>query len=86
MSIIIVLLSLLFFFLYSLYKEIKHQKKAQTNYKFDKKLNKDILILLGGDQKAALRLLKNARKNNPGKSHKWCQEKIIRDLERDRRY
>jgi hypothetical protein len=42
--------------------------------------------MLGGDKQVVLRLLRNARKNNPGKSYLWYHEKVIRDLERDRRY
>jgi hypothetical protein len=42
--------------------------------------------MLRGDKKVALRLLKSVRKNNPGRSYVWYQEKVIRDLERDRRY
>ena len=51
-----------------------------------KSLDRQLLIMLGGDKKAALRLLRNARKNNPGKSYLWYHEKVIADLERDRRY
>ncbi len=55
-------------------------------YKLDNSLNKRLLTMLGGDEKAALRLLRNVRQNNPGKSYMWYQEKVIRDLQRDRRY
>ena len=41
--------------------------------------------MLSGDKKAALRLLRHARQNNPHQSYLWCQKKVIRDLERDRR-
>lgn len=61
------------------------EKKFKSKNKLDKSLDKQLLIMLGGDQKTALRLLRNARKNNPGRSYLWYHEKVIRDLERDRR-
>ena len=62
------------------------QKQQQNKPKLDRSLDQELLSLLGGDRKAALRLLRNARKNNPGRSYLWYHEKAIRDLERDRRY
>jgi hypothetical protein len=37
------------------------------------------------DRQAALRLLRTARKNNPGRTYFWYHEKVIGDLLRDRR-
>lgn len=63
-------------------KELKNRSKP----KLDHSLDKQLLIMLGGDKKTALRLLRNVRKNHPGKSYLWYHEKVIFDLERDRRY
>lgn len=82
---IIVIVSVLFSLIYILFQAIQKQKKFKSKNRLDKSLDKKLLTMLGGDQKAALRLLRNARKNNPGKSYLWYHEKVIRDLERDRR-
>jgi hypothetical protein len=82
----IVLLALSCLLVYFLLKEIKKQQKIKAKYKLDNDLNIQILKMLGGDKQAALRLLKYVRKNHPGKSYIWYQEKVIRDLQRDRRY
>lgn len=81
-----VLLSILVILIYLLFVEIKKQTKAKSKLKLDTSLDQQLLTMLGGDKKAALRLLRNARKNHPGKSYLWYHEKVIRDLERDRRY
>jgi len=82
----IALLAVLFFLIYILSKEIKTQKRVKAKYKLDDSLNQRLLAMLRGDKKVALRLLKSVRKNNPGRSYIWYQEKVIRDIERDRRY
>ncbi|WP_036479165.1 hypothetical protein [Myxosarcina sp. GI1] len=84
--IILALFASLFFLVYILYQEINKQKRAKRKLKLDTGLNKKLLTMLNGDEKAALRLLRNIRQNNSGKSYVWYQEKVIRDLERDRRY
>lgn len=66
-----------------LWRQIKKQRKFRV--KLDKSLDGELLSMLGGDKKAALRLLRHARKNNPGRSYLWYHEKVIADLERDRR-
>ena len=81
---LIVLFAVLFLLICVLFKEINKQNKAKL--KLDKSLDKQLLIMLGNDRQAALRLLRNARKNNPGRSYLWYHEKVIKDLERDRRY
>jgi len=40
--------------------------------------------LLNGDSRAAARLVRHAKQNNPGRSETWVLEKVIFDLERDR--
>lgn len=48
-------------------------------------LRKELLRLLHDDRNTANRLLSQVRKNNPNRSVNWCVEKVIYDLERDRR-
>ena len=79
---IFILLATLLFLIYVLWQQIKQQPKS----KFDRSLDKQLLTMLNGDKKAALRLLRHARKNNPGRTYLWYHEKVIRDLSRDRRY
>lgn len=76
---IIVLLSLA----YVLREQIRQQTRSRS--KLDRSLDRQLLTMLNGDHKATLRLLRHARKNNPGRSYLWYHEKVIRDLERDRR-
>jgi|GEM_PF-3541348 len=82
--ILLITAGILIYILFILWQTIKQQisGKSKLNHSLDKKL----LIMLGGDKKTALRLLRNARKNNPGRSYLWYHEKVILDLERDRRY
>jgi Tfp pilus assembly protein PilF len=47
-------------------------------------LQSRLLQLLNGDSRAAARLIRHARQQNPGRSESWCLEKAIFDLERDR--
>ncbi|MHC5595038.1 MAG: hypothetical protein ACYTXC_03570 [Nostoc sp.] len=66
----------------------KPSGKVSHSYRTDPKnraLQADLLILLRGDVPAAKRLLTYQRRLNPGKSDNWYLEKVIYDLERDRR-
>lgn len=45
----------------------------------------DLLVLLQGNRKTAQRLIHFTQRSNPGRSHQWVIEKVIHDLERDRR-
>ena len=83
---IVVIFITLSFLIFILLREIKKQKKAKPKHKLDKSLEKQLLAMLSGDKKAALRLLRYARQKNPGQTYLWYHEKVIRDLERDRRY
>jgi uncharacterized protein HemY len=82
-------LAIVLLLMYFLFQEIQRQQKVTDKYKQKKlkkkSLNKKLLTMLSGDEKAAIRLLSNIQKKNPDKSYVWCQEKVIRDLERDRR-
>ncbi len=44
-----------------------------------------LLRLLNGNHATALRLVQQAQLRNPDRSEQWCWEKVISDLERDRR-
>ncbi|MBF2003426.1 MAG: hypothetical protein IGS50_16060 [Synechococcales cyanobacterium C42_A2020_086] len=48
-------------------------------------LRSRLLRELRGDRGAAERLLSHARLSYPGQSEQWYYEKVIYDLERDRR-
>ena len=82
---VFILLATLLFLIYILWQQIEQQKR-QPKSKLDRSLDKQLLTMLGGDKAAALRLLRHARKNNPGRTYLWYHEKVIRDLSRDRRY
>ena len=85
MDLIVIIFSLVgIALLVVLYKEI--QKQFKNKPKLDRSLDRELLKLLGGSKETALRLLRKARKNHPGKSYLWYHEKVIRDLERDRRF
>lgn len=56
----------------------------RTNPK-NRQLQADLLGLLQGEVSTAKRLLQYQRRMNPGKSDNWYLEKVIWDLERDRR-
>jgi hypothetical protein len=79
---LVVVLMLLSYFLG---QQIKQQKRFKPKSQLDRSLDQQLLTLLGGDRQAVLRLLRSARKNNPGRSYLWYHEKVIRDLFRDRR-
>ncbi|WP_230966173.1 hypothetical protein [Nostoc sp. NZL] len=62
--------------------------KVSNSYRNDPKnryLQSDLLILVKGDVATAKRLLVQQRRKNPGQSDNWYLEKVIYDLERDRR-
>jgi hypothetical protein len=66
----------------------KPSGKVSHSYRTDPRnraLQGDLLTLLKGDVPAAKRLLLQQRQRNPGKSDNWYLEKVIYDLERDRR-
>jgi len=44
-----------------------------------------LLIRVQFDVSTAERLVANCQRHHPGKSDRWCIEKVIWDLERDRR-
>ncbi|WP_427156981.1 hypothetical protein ACQFX9_16485 [Aliinostoc sp. HNIBRCY26] len=67
----------------------KPRGRVSHTYRSDPKnryLQRDLLILLKGDTAAAKRLLAQQRRKQPGKSDNWYLEKVIFDLERDRRF
>lgn len=82
---ILTLVTVLLSSIYTLWQQIKKQKASRPKSRLDKSLDRQLLTMLNGDRAAALRLLRGARKNNPGRSYLWYHEKVIRDLSRDRR-
>lgn len=48
-------------------------------------LQNKLLAMMNGDRDGAERLLRHAKQNNTGMSETWYFEKVIADLERDRR-
>jgi hypothetical protein len=66
----------------------KPRGKVSFSYLFDgrnRRLQRKLLTLLHGNVATAKRLLKYQRQLHPGKSDNWYLEKVIHDLERDRR-
>lgn len=60
------------------------QRWKRERHRHQAKAPREVLRLVGGDAEVALRLLRAAQEQYPGKGYKWCVEKVIRDLERDR--
>ena len=81
---VFIVLVILLYLIYILWQQIEQQKR-QPKSKLDRSLDRQLLTMLGGDRQAALRLLRHARRNNPGRSYLWYHEKVSRDLSRDRR-
>ncbi|WP_157871785.1 hypothetical protein [Gloeothece verrucosa] len=48
-------------------------------------LESKVLKLVGGQRDVAQRLIDNIKRKNVDKDEIWCWEKVIEDLERDRR-
>lgn len=66
----------------------KVQGKVSRSYRTDPKnrnLQHQLIQMLRGDAALAKRLLRQQRQINPGRSDNWYLEKVIYDLERDRR-
>jgi len=64
------------------------QGRVSHSYRNDPKnreLQSQLLSMMQGDVPAAKRLLLQQRRSQPGKPDNWYLEKVIRDLERDRR-
>jgi hypothetical protein len=61
----------------------KRKKPGVTTPETDK-LETKLLSLVQGEVPTAKRLLRLTKQQNPGRNYKWCLEKVIWDLERDR--
>jgi hypothetical protein len=61
----------------------KRKKRGVTTPETDK-LETKLLSLVQKDTPTAKRLLRLTKQQNPGRNYKWCLEKVIWDLERDR--
>jgi hypothetical protein len=55
------------------------------NSQVDAETRRRTIILAGHDMPRIERLLETARRNTPDRSEQWYWEKILYDLERDRR-
>jgi hypothetical protein len=67
---------------------LKPRGKVSHSYRTDPKnrnLQHQLIQMLRGDAALAKRLLRQQRQINPGRSDNWYLEKVIYDLERDRR-
>lgn len=51
----------------------------------DPQLQRQLVGMLAGDQREAERLVQQAKRNHPGRPENWYLQKVIGDLERDRR-
>jgi hypothetical protein len=79
-------------FLYSLLEKSSSKSRADEifdNWTANSTVNPDTrrraIILAGHDMDRIERLLEAARRNSPGESEQWYWEKILYDMERDRR-
>ena len=77
--------------LYSLIKNQQPPQPCQNHYanrsqsRDTNQLQKTLLAMVNGDRETAQRLFNYAKLNNPSRPVDWCLEKVILDLERDRR-
>lgn len=62
----------------------KRERKTNTNQDKER-LRQKLLRMVGGYWEIAERLIEQARQNFPGMAEEWYWEKVIADLERDRR-
>lgn len=65
----------------------KYKSNLQTrnNQKVNASTRRKLLTMLQGDEEAAFRLIQRTEYTHPDKSEQWRWEKVIWDLERDRR-
>lgn len=84
---VIAILVILFFFLKQ--RRVRYPQFIQNLFTSNKQgnshLNQRLLKLLHGDKNAARRLIEQAKRRNPGREENWYYEKVISDLESDRR-
>lgn len=69
-------------------QSLRPKGNISHSYRNDPKnrhLQHQLIGMLRGDTALAKRLLKQQRKIHPGRSDNWYLEKVIYDLERDRR-
>lgn len=60
-------------------------KRRRTASNHRPRLEGRLVELLGGDAQTAYRLVTSVKTSNPQRSDRWCIEKALYDLERDRR-
>jgi len=52
----------------------------------NRKVEAKLMRMLNGDRATANRLIEREKYKNPGRSENWYWEKVLFDLQRDRRY
>ena len=62
------------------------KRKRRSSARRASRPPKRVVSLLNGDAATAQRLFETAQLRNPGESDQWCWEKVLWDLERDRRW
>ena len=99
-SVIIALLFCLYVLLTDLIDEVKSQTQHPQNPKkmmgqrgrkkgrerSNSKLERKSLVMLHGNRSTAARLISGAKQSHPNKPKDWYLEKVIGNLERDRRW
>jgi replication-associated recombination protein RarA len=87
---IVIMLLILLFFANKYNFSVSRIKRSfqgikPPNFAVKRETEKQLLRLLNGDRRTALRLVENMKLRNPDKTEQWCWEKVIFDLQRDRR-
>ncbi|NJN74155.1 MAG: hypothetical protein HC799_15815 [Limnothrix sp. RL_2_0] len=96
---ILILVTLIWWLWYEMQKQKRRRKRgaivlrsskasrspqSRTSTK-DSSIKRQLIGLLHGDRQAVERLIDSAQTRQPGKSQKWYEEKVLHDLDRDRR-
>ena len=64
---------------------IRDSTSRQTPEPYDPPTKRYLIQMLHGDREAVERLIESVRVRQPGKPECWYAEKVLHDLERDRR-
>lgn len=93
---VLILVTLIWWFWYEMQKQKRRRKRGAIVLRSpksgrsqkptkDSSTKRQLMRLLHGDRQAVERLISSAQMNQPGKSQKWYEEKVLHDLDRDRR-
>ena len=66
-------------------KKMSRQRNRRKGRESNSKLERKLLVMLHGNRSTAARLVNGAKQSHPNKPKDWYLEKVIGDLERDRR-